>query len=80
MGEHELSSLLSLHCTLRQSLYLGLPVGLTKHLCAGAGIASERVCKGTDLEDGLWMPILLSIIGDVGPNAPDSERENFEEF
>ncbi len=62
---------------LRQSLFLGLPVGLTKHLCAGASIASGRVCKGIDLEDGLLMPI-LSIIGDVGPNAPDSERENFE--
>ncbi len=53
---------------LRQSLYLGLPVGLMKHLCAGARIASGRVCKGIDLEDGLLMPI-LSIIGDVGPNA-----------
>jgi hypothetical protein len=52
-------------------------VGLTKHLCAGASIASGRVCKGIDLEDGLLMPI-LSIIGDVGPNAPDLERENFE--
>ena len=52
-------------------------MGLTKHLCAGASIASGRVCKGIDLEDGLLMPI-LSIIGDVGPNAPDLERENFE--
>ncbi len=53
---------------LRQSLYLGLPVGLTKHICAGASIALGRVCKGIDLEDGLLIPI-LSIIGDVGPNA-----------
>jgi hypothetical protein len=64
---------------LRQSLYLGLPVGLMKHLCVGASIASGRVCKGVDLEDGLLMRI-LSIIGNVGPNAPDSEGENFEEF
>jgi hypothetical protein len=41
---------------------------MTKHLCAGASIALGRVCKGIDLEDGLLMPI-LSIIGDVGPNA-----------
>jgi hypothetical protein len=53
---------------LRQSLYLGLPVGLTKHLCSGASIALGRVCKGIDLEDGLLMPI-LSIIGDIGPNT-----------
>ena len=41
---------------LRQSLYLGVPVGLTKHLCAGTSIAPGRVCKGVDLEDGLLMP------------------------
>jgi hypothetical protein len=51
-----------------QSLYLGLPVGLTKHLCAGASIASGRVCKGINLEDGLLMPI-LSMICNVGPNT-----------
>jgi hypothetical protein len=43
---------------LRQSLYLSLPVGLTKHLSAGTSIASGRVCMGVDLEDGLLMPIL----------------------
>ncbi len=32
-----------------QSLYLGLPVGLMKHLCT-------RVCKGDNLEDRLLMP------------------------
>jgi hypothetical protein len=31
---------------LRQSLYLGLPVGLTKHLCVGTIIACRRMCKG----------------------------------
>jgi hypothetical protein len=41
---------------LRQSLNLGLPVGLTKHLCAGTSIACGRVCKGDDLEDRLLMP------------------------
>jgi hypothetical protein len=54
--------------TLHQSLYLGLSVGLTKHLCAGASIALGRVYKGVNLENGLLMPI-LSINGDVGPNA-----------
>jgi hypothetical protein len=41
---------------LRQSLYLGLPVGLTKHFCAGTRISCGRVCKGDDLEDRLLMP------------------------
>jgi hypothetical protein len=62
-----------------QSLYLGLPVGLTKHLCAGAGIALGRVCKGIDLEDGLLMPI-LSISGDDGPNAPDWKERTLKNF
>jgi len=48
---------------LRQSLYLGPPVGLTKHLSAGTNIACGRVCKGDDLDDGLLMP-KLSLIGD----------------
>ncbi len=43
---------------LRQYLYLGLPVVLTKHLSAGTSIALGRVCKGIDLEDGLLMPKL----------------------
>jgi hypothetical protein len=43
---------------LRQSLYLGLPVGLTKYLCTGTNIACGRVCKGDDLEDRLLMPKL----------------------
>ncbi len=43
---------------LHQSLYLGLPVGLTKHLSAGTNIACGRVCKGDGLEDGLLMPKL----------------------
>ena len=53
---------------LRQSLYLGVPVGLTKHLCAGTCIACRRMCKGYDLDDGLLMP-KLSKIGDLAPNA-----------
>ena len=53
---------------LRQSLYLGVPVGLTKHLCAGTCIACRRMCKGDDLDDGLLMP-KLSKIGDLAPNA-----------
>ncbi len=43
---------------LRQSLYLGLPVGLMKHLSAGTNIACGRVYKGDGLEDGLLMPKL----------------------
>jgi hypothetical protein len=43
---------------LRQSLYLGLPVGLTKHLCSGTSIACRRMCKGDNLEDRLLMPNL----------------------
>jgi hypothetical protein len=51
---------------LRQSLYLGLPVGLT--ICSGTSIACRRMCKGDNLEDGLLMPN-LSKIGDLAPNA-----------
>ena len=43
---------------LRQSLYLGLPVVLTKHLCSGTSIACRRMCQGYNLEDGLLMPNL----------------------
>ncbi len=43
---------------LHQSLYLGLPVGLTKHLCARTIMACRRMCKGDDLEGGLLMPNL----------------------
>ena len=45
---------------LRQSLYLGLPVGLTKtkHLSPRTSIACRRMCKSNDLEDGLLMPKL----------------------
>ena len=43
---------------LRQSLYLGLPEGLTMPLSAGTSIASGRVCKGDDLDDGVLMPKL----------------------
>ena len=38
---------------LRQYLCLGLSEVLTKHLCAGTSIASRRMCKGDDLDDGL---------------------------
>ncbi len=44
---------------LRQSLYLGLPEGLTKPLSAGTTMASGRLCKGNDLDDGVLMPKLL---------------------
>ena len=43
---------------LRQSLYLGLPEGLTKLLSPGTTMASGRVCKGDDLDDGVLMPKL----------------------
>jgi hypothetical protein len=43
---------------LRQYLYLGLPGGLTKQLCAETSIAWGRVCKGGDLDDGVLMPKL----------------------
>ena len=62
---------------LRQSLYLGLPVGLTKHLSAGTNIACRRVCKGDDLDDGLLMP-KLSLIGDVVTRRQGWERKNFQ--
>jgi hypothetical protein len=41
-----------------QYLYLGLSDVLTKHLCAGTSIASGRVCRGDNLDDGLLMPKL----------------------
>ncbi len=43
---------------LRQYLSLGLSEVLTKHLIAGTSIASGRMCKGDDLDDGLLMPKL----------------------
>ena len=41
-----------------QYLSLGLSEVLTKHLIAGTSIASGRMCKGHDLDDGLLMPKL----------------------
>ena len=45
-------------------LSLGLSEVLTKHLIAGTSIASGRMCKDHDLDDGLLMP-KLSYINDV---------------
>ena len=36
-------------------LCVGLPEVLTKHLSSGTSIASGRMCKGGDLDDGLLM-------------------------
>jgi hypothetical protein len=57
---------------LRQFLYLGLPVGLTKHLCSGTSIACRRMCKGDDLEDGLLVPNLS-----ISHLTPELEKQEF---